>query len=83
VNKYGENMNVKSNSVFKQLTPGVILGLAILVGLMILGGANKVSAQFLQFHWVYFFYAILLSILNYLFRFLKRHYCLNLSLIHI
>ncbi len=72
-----KKMNVKSNFVFKQLTPGIILGFAVLVGLMILGGANKVSEQFLQFHWAYFFYAILLSILNYFFRFLKRHYCLN------
>ena len=38
---------------------------------------NKVSAQFLQFHWIYFLYAVLLSMLNFLFRFIKRHYCLN------
>ncbi len=73
----GENMNVKSKSVFWQLTPGVILGISILLGLMILGDVNQVSTLFLKFKWIYFVYAILFSIVNYLFRFLKRHYCLN------
>lgn len=70
-------MNLKNNSINKQLTPGIILGLGILLGLMILGDVNKVSAQYLQFHWIYFLYAVLLSMLNFLFRFIKRHYCLN------
>lgn len=70
-------MNVKSKSIYRQLVPGIILGISILLGLMILADVNRVSAQFLQFHWMYFFYAVLLSVATSLFRFLKRHYCLN------
>ena len=70
-------MNSTSHSVYRQLRPGIILGLCVLFGLMILADVNRVSLRFLQFHWIYFALAICLSIINYLFRFLKRHYCLN------
>lgn len=70
-------MNSNSHSVYRQLRPGIILGLSVLFGLMVLADVNRVSSQFLQFHWVYFVYALILSAVNYFFRFLKRHYCLN------
>jgi glycosyltransferase 2 family protein len=72
-------MNSTKNSVYNQLLPGIILGISVLFGLMILADVNKVSLLFLHFHWVYFAAAILLSLVNYLFRFLKRHFCLNMS----
>jgi glycosyltransferase 2 family protein len=69
----------KKNSVYHQLLPGIILGISVLFGLMILGDVNAVSLLFLHFHWIYFGFAILFSVVNYFFRFLKRHFCLNLS----
>ena len=70
-------MNPVKNSAYIQLFPGIVLGICVLFGLMILGDVNLVSLQFLHFHWLYFGIAILLSLINYLFRFLKRHFCLN------
>lgn len=70
-------MSAAKNSVYHQLLPGIILGISVLFGLMILGDVNKVSLQFLHFHWLFFVYAILLSLVNYFFRFLKRHFCLS------
>jgi uncharacterized protein (TIRG00374 family) len=72
-------MNSPKNSVYHQLIPGIILGVGVLIGLMILGNANRVSLEFLQFHWAYFAEAIFFSVINFFFRFLKRHFCLNLG----
>ena len=81
-------MNPKKISVYHQLLPGIVLGVSVLFGLMILGDVNHVSMQLLHFHWIYFGIAVLLSVVNFLFRFLKRHFSLNygnkgsLSLLH-
>ena len=72
-------MSSNKNSVYHQLLPGIILGICVLFGLMILGDANLVSLEFLHFKWIYFVIAILLSFANSLFRFFKRHLCLNLA----
>jgi len=72
-------MNSTKNSVYHQLLPGITLGVSVLFGLMILGDVNRVSLQFLHFHWIYFAIAVLLSFVNYFFRFLKRHFSLNFS----
>jgi uncharacterized protein (TIRG00374 family) len=72
-------MSSQKNSVYHQLLPGIILGICVLFGLMILGDANKVSLEFLHFQWIYFGIAILLSLVNSFFRFLKRHLCLSLG----
>ena len=72
-------MNSPRKTVYHQLLPGVVLGICILFGLMILGDANKVSLQFLHFKWGFFALAVGFSLVNYAFRFLKRHFCLNLG----
>jgi conserved hypothetical protein len=72
-----KTMNSSKNSVYHQLLPGIILGLSVLFGLMILADVNRVSLELLHFKWLYFLAAMLLSVVNYFFRFLKRHYCLN------
>lgn len=69
-------MNSTSYSAYRQLRPGIILGIIILFGLALLGDVNKVSQELLKFKWEYFGLAILLALLNYIFRFLKRQYCL-------
>ena len=72
-------MNSKSKSVYHQILPGIVLGISVLLGLMILGDVNRVSLQFLHFKWKFFGVAVLFSLINFIFRFLKRHYCLNKS----
>jgi uncharacterized protein (TIRG00374 family) len=72
-------MKSTKNPIYRQLRPGILLGITILLGLMILGDVNKVSQEFLNFNWAYFGLAILLSILNYVLRFVKRQYSLKCS----
>jgi glycosyltransferase 2 family protein len=72
-------MNSSGKTIYHQLRPGILLGITILFGLMILGDVNKVSQQLLQFHWIYFVLALLLSALNFVLRYIKRQYCLNHS----
>jgi uncharacterized protein (TIRG00374 family) len=72
-------MNSTRKSVYHQLLPGIVLGICVLFGLMILGDANRVSMLMLKFRWQYFGYAIGFSIISYLFRFLKRQFCLSMS----
>jgi glycosyltransferase 2 family protein len=72
-------MNSSRNMIYRQLGPGILLGIVILFGLMILGDVNKVSQQFLQFKWGYFGLALLLTGLNYVLRFVKRQYSLHHS----
>jgi uncharacterized protein (TIRG00374 family) len=72
-------MKTVGNTIYRQLRPGILLGVVILFGLMILGDVNKVSQEFLKFHWVYFGLAVLLSALNYVLRFVKREFCLRHS----
>ena len=72
-------MKTVGNTIYRQLRPGILLGIVILFGLMILGDVNKVSQEFLQFDWAYFGLAILLSALNYILRFVKREFCLHHS----
>ena len=67
------------NPIYHQLRPGILLGITILFGLMILGDVNKVSQQFLDFRWEYFGLAVLLSVLNYILRFVKRQFSLRVS----
>lgn len=67
------------NPIYRQLRPGILLGITILFGLMILGDVNKVSQKFLDFKWEYFGLAVVLSVLNYMLRFVKRQYSLRVS----
>ncbi|MHC1739925.1 MAG: YbhN family protein [Anaerolineaceae bacterium] len=72
-------MYPSKNSIYHQLLPGTILGIIVLFGLMILGDVNLVSFQFLHFQWKYFAAALIFSLINYFFRFLKRHFCLKMG----
>jgi len=72
-------MKTVSSTIYRQLLPGILLGIVILFGLMILGDVNNVSQEFIKFQWAYFGLAILLSVLNYVLRFVKREFCLRHS----
>jgi hypothetical protein len=65
-------MLAHTRSIYKQLVPGLILGLIVLVGLALLGNAKQVVGLFATFQWLNFVLAIALSFLNQALRFLKR-----------
>jgi len=65
-------MLAHTRSVYKQLLPGIILGLIVLVGLALLSNAKQVAGLFVTFQWLNFLLAIALSFLNQALRFLKR-----------
>ena len=72
-------MHSQNRSIYKQLIPGLLLGILALFGLMILGGFKKVSSHLLTFHWLYFALAIALNFLNQTLRFLKHAINVNRS----
>jgi uncharacterized protein (TIRG00374 family) len=65
-------MHAPTRSIYKQLLPGLVLGITVLFGLMVLGNIKQVSLDFAAFHWIFFALAIALNFLNQSLRFLKR-----------
>jgi uncharacterized protein (TIRG00374 family) len=65
-------MQAHTRSIYKQLLPGLFLGLIVLVGLAFLGNVKHVTNLLMTFHWLNFLLAIALSFLNQTLRFLKR-----------
>lgn len=65
-------MHAHTRSIYRQLLPGLLLGLIVLVGLALLGNAKQVAGLFASFQWLNFGLAIALSFLNQALRFLKR-----------
>jgi len=72
-------MERSGNNAFKQLLPGVSLGLFVILGMIFLSGISSVAQQFAAYRWSYFLLALGLSLVNSFLRFLKRQYYLNLS----
>ena len=66
-------------NAYKQILPGVLLGLFVILGMTFLSGVTRVFTLLTQYHWVYFGIALLLSLVNSFLRFLKRQYYLTLS----
>lgn len=69
-------------NAYKQILPGVLLGLVVVLGMTFLSGVSSVFALLTHYHWGYFGFALLLSLVNSFLRFLKRQYYLNLSGVH-
>jgi glycosyltransferase 2 family protein len=65
-------MQAHTSSIYKQLLPGLFLGLIVLIGLALLGNINHVTNLFGSFQWLNFLLAIALNFLNQALRFLKR-----------
>lgn len=66
-------------NAYKQILPGVLLGLFVILGMTFLSGISSVFSKLTGYRWGFFGLALLLSLANSLFRFLKRQYYLNLS----
>jgi len=67
-------MRVSTQTITKRLMPGLVLGFVVLVGLALFGDLDEVSQSILHFHWEYFLLAIVFTLMNYGFRFIKWHY---------
>ena len=70
-------MKDTSKSIVRRLTPGLILGFLVFIGLALLGDLQKVSSQILRFEWQYFLIAIAFTLFNYTLRFFKWHFYLG------
>lgn len=66
-------------NAYKQILPGILLGLVVILGMIFLSGISSVLSKFAGYRWSFFGLAMLLSLANSFFRFLKRQYYLNLS----
>jgi len=65
-------MVAHTRSIYRQLLPGLLLGLIVLIGLAVLGNVKHVTDLLISFHWLNFLLAIAFSFLNQALRFLKR-----------
>lgn len=65
--------------LLQRIVPGLIFGFVVFLGLLIIGDIRKVGATFRAFHWALFPLVLLLTLSNYLFRYLKWHYYLRLA----
>jgi len=60
------------HSIFKQLFPGLLLGITVLIGLAILANLKRVGTILTTFHWIGFTLAIALNFFSLTLRFLKK-----------
>lgn len=65
-------MRSSTKSIYKQLIPGLVLGMTVLFGLVVLGNLKRIGSLLISFHWISFALAIALNFLNLALRFLKR-----------
>ena len=72
-------MVTTSRNAYKQILPGVSLGLFVIIGMAFLSGISHIIELFANYRWLFFGMAVLLSFVNFFLRFLKRQYYLNLS----
>jgi glycosyltransferase 2 family protein len=70
-------MSISAHTMTKRLTPGLILGFVVFIGLALLGDLQQVSQLLLNFHWEFFLFAIGLTLINYALRFVKWHFFLG------
>lgn len=66
----------------QKITPGLILGFLVLIGLALLGDLKQVGSALIHFNWRVFPLAILLTLFNYTLRFFKWHFYLRQIGIH-
>ena len=77
-------MNEKKNSqpILKRMTPGLILGFLVLLGLALMGDLRQVGQAMRTFDWRVYPAALGLTLFNYTLRFVKWHYYLHVIGIH-
>jgi glycosyltransferase 2 family protein len=70
-------MKVPIYFILKRLTPGLVLGFIVLIGLALIGDLRAVSQSLKNFRWEFFLVAIGFTLFNYLLRFIKWHFYLG------
>ncbi len=65
-------MRSRKNSIYRQLLPGLMLGILVIIGLLFLGDPKRVGDHLVSFHWPLFVLAMAFNFLNQTLRFLKR-----------
>lgn len=73
----GEDQSLKKSSILRKMVPGLLLGIAVMVGLTLLGDIREVGALLQTFDWRLFPLALLFTLFNYTLRFIKWQYYLN------
>lgn len=66
-----------NGSIWRKMLPGVALGFAVLVGLVLVGDLRQVGEELLGFRWAFFPLALLCTLFNYTLRFFKWHFYLG------
>lgn len=70
-------MVTTSRTAYRQLLPGVTVGIFVILGLILLSGIENVGSQLLRYQWQFFGYSVCVSFFNYIIRFFKRQYYYN------
>ena len=71
-------MPEKNKTILRRLIPGLIFGFLVFLILSLMGDIQQVSGRVLGFRWVYFPLVLLLTLFNYVLRFIKWHFYLGL-----
>jgi len=71
-------MEDKNQSILRRLLPGLIFGFLVFLVVILLGDLRQVSGQVLGFRWELYPLVLILTLFNYLLRFLKWHFYLGL-----
>lgn len=61
----------------RRLVPGLLFGFLILVALLLLGDLRQIGAHMRSFQWSYYPLVLLLTLVNYVLRFVKWHFYLG------
>jgi uncharacterized protein (TIRG00374 family) len=70
-------MNASSSQLTRRLIPGLLLGFAVFLVVVLLGDLREVSSEFLHFRWALYAPVLGLTLFNYLLRFVKWHFFLH------
>jgi glycosyltransferase 2 family protein len=64
-------------SLARRLVPGLLFGFLILIALLLLGDLRQIGAHMRSFQWSYYPLVLLLTLVNYVLRFVKWHFYLG------
>lgn len=69
-------MNDRTPHLFRRLIPGLLFGFLVFLVLVLIGDLKEISGEFKNFNWLLYPLVLLLTLFNYLLRFIKWHYYL-------
>lgn len=69
-------MNDQTPHLLRRLIPGLLFGFLVFLALVLIGDLKEISGEFKNFNWLLYPLVLLLTLINYLLRFIKWHYYL-------